>query len=33
MWKRYIYYGPVFFYHIINQKFKNNAHTKNWYEQ
>ncbi|HTN19802.1 MAG TPA: WecB/TagA/CpsF family glycosyltransferase [Pelobium sp.] len=29
MWKRYIYYGPVFFYHIINQKFKNNAHTKN----
>lgn len=22
MWKRYIYYGPVFFYHLINQKFK-----------
>ena len=22
MWKRYLYYGPVFFYYLVNQKFK-----------
>ncbi len=29
MWKRYIYYGPIFFYHLKNKKFNNsNSRTK-----